>query len=267
MPFLPSTLQGRTKLFVAIVCAMSLLAVFMIWMAGQSVGRERAAVDRQIEFRQLGQDLAAASDYLTNQARLYAVTGNREHHENYWREVEETQTRDKVVERLRELNAPQAELELIQQAQESSNGLVETEDQAMAAVAEGDMDLARSLMFGENYDSQKARIMDYVAQFQQMMNERAAAEAATARDQARLLLNTGQLMVVVLAGLMVAVLVFFFSRRVVRPVAGLSQTVRRLIDGDHAAEILPGPQGRDRRTGRRHAAVQGRDARTRTPGG
>jgi hypothetical protein len=58
------------------------------------------ARDLQAEFKQLGDDLGNASDYLTNEARRYVQFGDKEHYDNYWREVKETKSRDRVVARL-----------------------------------------------------------------------------------------------------------------------------------------------------------------------
>ena len=158
----------------------------MFLMAG-AVDAERQATHRAAEFRQLGLDLADASDFLTNEARRYAVTGSQVHFDNYWREVKETKTRDRVVGRLTELGAPAAELEFIEEAKRNSDALIATEDQAMQAVAAGDLARARELMFGEQYDKDKAIIVEPLSRFQQMMNDRAAAESAAARSTAKLL--------------------------------------------------------------------------------
>src|SRR5689334_20498138 len=114
MGYLTQTLRGRTKMLIGGVCALSVLSIALLWTADRSVNAERDAVARQAEFRQLGLDLAAASDFLTNEARRYAVFGDKRHFDAYWQEVKETKTRDRVVGRLRELGAPQAELELIE---------------------------------------------------------------------------------------------------------------------------------------------------------
>ena len=69
------------------------------------LGEAIRAMERQAVFKQLGDDLGNASDYLTNEARRYVQFGGKEHFENYWREVNETKTRDRVVGRLKELDA------------------------------------------------------------------------------------------------------------------------------------------------------------------
>lgn len=68
-----------------------------LFLMTEAIDAEREATARAAEFRQLGLDLAAASDFLTNEARRYAVTGSKVHFDNYWREVNETKTRDRVV--------------------------------------------------------------------------------------------------------------------------------------------------------------------------
>ena len=73
-------------------------------------------MQREAEFKQLGIELATASDYLTNEARRYVQFGDKAPYDNYWKEVNETKTRDHVVARLTELKAPQKELDLIEKA-------------------------------------------------------------------------------------------------------------------------------------------------------
>lgn len=106
----------------AYVALLALAAVTggSTFLLSDALDAERQATARAAEFHQLGLDLAAASDYLTNEARRYAATGAEVHFDNYWREVKETKTRDRVVSRLAELGAPEAELDLIEEAKRKS---------------------------------------------------------------------------------------------------------------------------------------------------
>src|SRR3546814_826291 len=123
----------------AIVGAI-LLAGASVALFDRAADTERAALARQSEFKQLGLDLAAASDYLTNEARRYVQFGDQDHLDNYWREVNETKTRDRVVARLQELRAPQEELDLIETAKNNSDALIKTEEPAMKAVPDRSKD-------------------------------------------------------------------------------------------------------------------------------
>jgi len=227
----------RTKVFVALVTAVSLLIVGLLWMVDRSVEAERVATARQAEFKQLGLDLARASDFLTEEARRYTIFGDKKHLANYWREVNETKTRDRVVQRLTELGAPRAELDLIEKAKRQSDALVTTEEAAMKAVEAGDLDQARQLMFGPDYDRNKQTIAEPMNEFQRIMNERADKEAREARDSAGAMMLVAEIVIGLMAAGIAAILFFFFAQRVVTPVAELSKSVERLAKRDYKAEI------------------------------
>ena len=109
--------QSTANLFLGIVNIVILILLIgctiMIYTSFEEVITAKA---RKTEFKQLGLDLAAESDYLTNEARKYVQYGEKVHYDNYWRAVNETKTGDKVIARLKELNVPQEELELIEEA-------------------------------------------------------------------------------------------------------------------------------------------------------
>jgi len=226
-------LKGIGALFLAFI----LLMIFCVTMLYVSHEQERAAIGRQAEFKQLGIDLANASDYLTNEARRYAVFGEKEHFDNYWREVNETKTRDKVVARLTELNAPQEELDLITEAKQNSDALIAIEDAAMKAVEQNDLERARVLMFDDNYDQKKSIIMKPIAEFQHKMNSRAEAEANLAKQRTSLYL-TGLIVIVALVSitLLGTVLVLF---KKIRPLTLVAKRMEELSanEGDLTARI------------------------------
>jgi methyl-accepting chemotaxis protein len=178
----------------------------------KSVAQERVAVKRQVEFKQLGIDLANSSDYLTNEARAFVQFGNKVHYDNYWKEVNETKTRDHVVEKLTELGAPKEELDLISQSKQNSDTLVKTESAAMKAVEGKDFTKARELMFDSNYDANKKIIMKPLQQFQQKMNTRAENEANAAKQKASLMLTATILLLIITFAALLAILIIIFVK-------------------------------------------------------
>lgn len=226
-----------SKLCCAAMISLSGVIAGALWFASADIRAERTDLARQMEFHQLGIDLADASDYLTNEARRYAVFGDRAHLDNYWREVNETKTRDRVVARLKQLGAPASELALIEKAKANSDALIRTEDAAMKAVAAKDFDTARRLMFGPDYDRDKAVIMQPIGEFQTVMNTRAARETAAARGQAdRMMIVAAALMLLTTIGA-VCMLYFVFGRRVATPLARVSEAVARLARKEMSVEL------------------------------
>jgi signal transduction histidine kinase/HPt (histidine-containing phosphotransfer) domain-containing protein/BarA-like signal transduction histidine kinase len=190
--------------FIAILLGSSILYM------NSSIKDERIAEQRRTEFKQLGINLANASDYLTDEARKYAVTNNAVHMNKYWEEINETQTRDRVMSRLDELHSPSEEMALLAEAKRNSDALVNTERHSMRLILEAQnapeqamppevatfhltgedrrlsadekLAKARDVMFDAKYDADKRSIMGPIAQFQEIMNDRLEAELEVARE-------------------------------------------------------------------------------------
>lgn len=226
-----------TKLSSMVAIGLAAITGASLWLADASIESERRAVSRQAEFKQLGDDLAAGSDLLTNEARRYTIFGEKKHYDAYWREVNQTKTRDRVVQRLTQLGAPKAELDLIEKAKANSDALIKIEEAAMAAVQKGDLEQARKLMFDANYDRNKAVIVQPLDEFQNKMNTRARLETENAQSRARWMGFIAQVMTILSAVTFIAILYFVFSRRVVAPLTQLGAVVTRLAEQDYKAEV------------------------------
>ncbi|MBU3133071.1 methyl-accepting chemotaxis protein [Clostridium gasigenes] len=177
---------------------IALLAIFMTLYLNTGLNKTNLAVKNAAEFKQLGIDLANSSDYLTNEARAYVQFGDKIHFDNYWKEVNETKTRDSVVKRLKELNAPKDELALIEKAKQNSDALIATEDAAMKAVEGKNFDQARILMFNSNYEANKKIITDPLIEFQNKMNARAQNEADSAQNNLDLIIKATNILIIIM---------------------------------------------------------------------
>lgn len=201
-----STISG---FILGIFFLIAILLIGSIVYMRSSIQAEQAAEKRRTEFKQLGIDLADASDYLTDEARKYSITTDIIHLQRYWEEINSTQTRDKVILKLKELDSPEEELELLAQAKQHSDALVDTERRSMRLVLEAlsipksemlyevatftlnaeDKKLSEKdklakaieIMFDAKYDSDKKNIMDPIAKFQEIMNIRLESELEIAR--------------------------------------------------------------------------------------
>ena len=186
---------------------IALLAIFMTLYLNTGLNKTNLAVKNAAEFKQLGIDLANSSDYLTNEARAYVQFGDKIHFDNYWKEVNETKTRDSVVKRLKELNAPKDELALIEKAKQNSDALIATEDAAMKAVEGKNFDQARILMFNSNYEANKKIITDPLIEFQNKMNARAQNESDSAQKNLDLIIKATNILIII----MILFIIFIFT--------------------------------------------------------
>ena len=84
-----------------------MLVLATVIMLQKSIERERTAYINQLEYVHLANTMRTASNYLTDKARYYVQTANKQHLDDYWREVKETKRREHVINRLKELNTPE----------------------------------------------------------------------------------------------------------------------------------------------------------------
>jgi methyl-accepting chemotaxis protein len=88
-----------------------------VYLVSGSIEQEQNAVGWQAESRQLGIELANATMRLSDDTRKFVINNDRDALTNYWREIEQTKSRERVIERLAELQTPQEEMDLIAEAQ------------------------------------------------------------------------------------------------------------------------------------------------------
>ena len=99
---------------IMIVSVTLFIAVCAIVICGyrymnECTQNESMAQNNRYKFTKLSNDLAETSDFLTNEARKYAVTGDISHLYNYWYEVRVSRTRDKVIGQLKEADLQKKE--------------------------------------------------------------------------------------------------------------------------------------------------------------
>lgn len=192
---------------------MTVAAVALIGVATVIVWRQLAIEDvivAQWQQREDAHDLAAelrhSSDDLTRMARTYAVTGDErfrrhfqeildirngtvprpmDYHLVYWDLVTAAEERPRgageaVALRtlMQDAGFTAAELTMLEAAEDESNLLTEMENDAFAAVAAGDLDVAQQLLHSPAYHQAKADIMLPIQRFVQAMEQRTSAEIA-----------------------------------------------------------------------------------------
>ncbi len=182
------------------------------------------------ESKQLGVELQKASDYLTEQVRSYAVTGEKAYFSEYEKEIKVTQTREKVVEELKKLGAPQVELDLLSQAKKLSDDLSKIEYEAFDLVEKGDKQAAQDIVFGDEYFLYKAKISEKLSEFQELLNERCDNEYDTA--------HFGLIISIIITVIMIMVIIclviwsFWLLNRKVKNIEAIGEMAERISEGD-----------------------------------
>ncbi len=228
----------KNVLYTIVVAIVVLAAVVvgLLFVFQKTLSSERQLKDDQLEYYKLSVSLESASDYLTNQARSYVQFGEKKYYDNYWKEVNETKTREKVVERLVEMGVDSYYTNLIEKAKAESAELVTTEEQAMSAVSEGRFEDARKLMFSQEYEDAKDRIFGYTHQFAVEINK--LGEEQTAKS----LNMTNTLMTALVIGIafytVVVIAAFFWITVKVKKLAAMQQHMNMITEANDLTQRI-----------------------------
>ncbi len=207
-----------------------LIAVISIALIVSMFGIADRVQTNRAESKQLGLELQKASDYLTEQVRSYAVTGEKAYFSEYEKEIKVTQTREKVVEELMKLGAPQNELDLLSDAKKLSDDLSKLEYEAFDLVEKGDKQTAQNIVFGEEYYIYKAKIAEKLSEFQTLLNNRCDKEYDAAHFG--LIISIIITVMIIIVIIVLVIWSFRLLNRKVKNIEAISEIAERISVGD-----------------------------------
>ena len=160
------------KILALVFAVLAGANVLFTLLASQANNRLEYAAEQRLRLYEAVQELQTASADLTRWARAYSVTGYLQEYQDYWQEIFEVRRRERAVVTFEEYRAPLYEQNLIQEALSLSLVLSEIEGQAFDAVRDGNMGLARSLMFGEAYEAGRLPITQTLNELSTVVEQR-----------------------------------------------------------------------------------------------
>ena len=176
------------------------------------------------------------SAYLTNEVRAFASTGEQEHYDNYWKEVNELKNRDIGVAALQEIGITDEEQDMINDMFALSNELVPLEEEAMNKVTAGDKESAVAYVYGEEYSRATDQINALKEQFLTALDTRTQERLDDLNFQAEFIR-----VCMVIALLLIAVLqlisMFVTNKRVLHPIVAVRDQMKEISNGNLSAEF------------------------------
>lgn len=184
-------LQFLSLISIIVAGLVALGLLYNAYKTATSYENMSAATEEYIICQQHAANMQAGSDYLTEQVRAFAVTGEEEYLEKYFEEAEHTRRRDTALDTLREYLSDTDAYRELSEALDWSNALMEREYYAMRLVLEAKgtspeelpavlrhtelepqdqglstqelMERARATVFDDTYSDYKSEVMDHVS--------------------------------------------------------------------------------------------------------
>ena len=176
------------------------------------------------------------SAYLTNEVRAFAATGMQEHYDNYWREVNELQNRDKGVAALQEIGITDQEQDMIDRMSALSNELVPLEDEAMKEVQAGEREKAIDYVYGTEYGTSIARINEIKEEFLDALDGRSLEQIRNLESRADYIRMT-MIAAFVMVGVVTILNIVVTRIHIMRPVIAVKNQMGEISRGNLSAEF------------------------------
>ncbi len=249
-------LRAINYIFAASALLIAIALAVSGFMINNSNNEINEAIHRYNQAEQAADELAEGSDYLTDCARAFAVTGDIDYLNNYFEEVNVTQRRNQALEELNALlegrdNAAYASLSA---ALEDSNELMYREYTSMrltqlaegypdagipqevldaevrrdllSASAENQRAAAQAMVFDDTYMAYKERIRGNVQLCAERLLETSESELTEARETLTHVIVTQNILLLLLALLVLAEVVYI-TMQVRVPLTRLVKVMRR----------------------------------------
>ena len=176
------------------------------------------------------------SAYLTNEVRAYAATGEQEHYDNYWNEINTLKNRDQGVAAMQEIGITPEEQGMIDEMSALSNKLVPLEEDAMNNVQENRLQKALDYVYGSEYSSSIAQINSIKEQFLSALDTRTMEEIQTLNLRlmiVRILIYLAMALVAVMQ-----IIVMLVTRRnILHPIIAVRDQMGEISMGNLSAEF------------------------------
>ena len=222
-----------TILNVGSICALLFMIVLLVAYSGVSRDLEDANENR-FELTYNANRFMNGSAYLTNEVRAYAATGNQQHYDNYWNEVDNLKNRDLGVSAMQEIGITVDEQTMIDGMYSLSNELVPLEEQAMKQVQAGEQSTAVNYVYGKEYNDSITKINALKEQFLETLDARTLKEVESLNDYSD---KIQMLMVValVMVGTLQVLSMLVIRRKILRPVIAVRDQMSEISQGNLSA--------------------------------
>lgn len=142
--------------------ALIILATILVFFSTQASGMVSEKNEDRYQLLINANQFTNASKNLTNNVRLYAITGENTYYNAYHKEINETHDRENGIADMRAIGISSTEDAMIEKMLSLSNDLVPLEEQAFEDAKNGRMSKAQEAVFGDDY----VKVADQITQLQ-----------------------------------------------------------------------------------------------------
>ena len=225
-------ISSASKYITLIVFTLSSISIVTNLLASDSLEKRRLTSEALIQAVDAVALFAKADTALTDAVQSFAATGNERYFKAYDTELNETKTIEHSMEMLRAAGALPEEFALVENAKADSDALVDIEMKTFEAGRKGDIKNAIGLVYGEQYSAGKVSLARNITEARRRIETRMTERNRQYTKRAYILSDIALMSLILNVLTIMGVLIFFYQRRVVLPIATLTEKTQKLLSGD-----------------------------------
>ena len=229
--------QSTAVRILGVLSIVSLILVFvmLIWNKVSS-NHYDLVIEQQKTLIANAEKFQDASAFLTQEVRSFAANMHQEHYDNYWKEVNTDQNREKSLISMREIGLTDEEETIIGKISSISNELIPLEEQAMKLTKDGKFGDAVALLYGEKYNENISKIKTLTMTFKDLIETRMQSKLNDLGNIIDKSFNASFLCLFLVVIVQISIIVYV-SRRLLAPVLSIKENMVLMAEGDLDTEL------------------------------
>lgn len=232
-----SAKQSTTVLIMSIVIIAMLLITlacsFTSYMMGVSMAK---ANSERYSLTENANRFMNASDYLTDEVRAYAASGDIVHYDNYQNEVNNLKNTELSITNMQKIGITKEEQNKIDEMFAISNKLIPLEEKAMENVKNGNTRSAIDYVYGEEYSNSLSEISRLKTEFLSMLDSRTQAKIESL-EGLNLIIQTVLFFGIISVIVIQLVINFYLRRKVIVPIISIKDEVSEIAKGNLSSDF------------------------------
>lgn len=223
------------RIMIAVIVTLSIISFTSLFLLFGGIKEKGQVIERQAQFRDLAIKLTNSSNFLTNEIRSYVQFGEKKYIDSYMKELNETRTKETVIEDLKAMNAPEEIIISLEKALYNYDSLAKLDSTAITAVEANNLDKARELVYGGTYTTGKMLYDTALSEFDDALNVYTANMLKEVSDKVENYLFTTIISIVTIV--LAMIISFYILQNKLKPLQRLTKIADRVSEGDLTEKI------------------------------
>lgn len=217
-----------------------ILATIFVFLSTQASKKVSESNEDRYQLLINANQFTNASKNLTNNVRLYSITGEQTYYDAYYKEINVTHDRENGIADMRAIGISSAEDSMIEKMLSLSNGLVPLEEQAFEDAKNGKMAQAQDAVFGNDYVVVANQITQLQDEFLTSLDQRVTEEIKkleTAERVMQVIVFVSMATIVVLQSVSLTVI----NQKLLKPLVVIKGEMEELAKGNLSSSLALEP--------------------------